>query len=1002
MRTLTPAARTKLETQYGTEPIIIVEIEWVPGGQRCAYADRNIAASVRGQIVEIGSVDAAIKVNGTTDSTQMQLVLEDVDGAIKALCDAHDLHKRPVWVYQWFDGLELTDRFLLFKGEINSPLAWNEGDRTVSFDVTTRIEDVEAGFSMEEGEFPVVPSDALGKAWPLVFGSVCDVKAVQVRAPRYGILQSGEGIHDYTLESRICQARHIQCPNSPLGTAQVIIESERPDLGVRCTADNVCYFAFETETEPQWGPDQSCVEDRHYTICNLLYQLQQQQAYEHATMTVRGATTIFPQGERITLNIEGGKFTGVFSGDVFTIERREHPDYATNPPTPCVPIRDRTYGISGVLEGGGWTQTASGTAWSNESQEFGIGNFPTQDFDTYCNEAMQTSAARAASGGPVDSQRAFDDMKTAAFFWARAGSKVYLEGEDEVLFIVDLLPCTITRVAAYKQTPFGPMLTTVPAEYYTIYETDYDGYTVTEIGMPKPLSQRSEMVTYPDGTTRLEPSKWSDDIYVTLTSSVGPNPVDIIAWLLAKYTSYTADAASFASVKARLTNYPCQFALLERKNVMELVGDIALQSRCAVVVRNDVVYMKYLSEEPTSVATVTESAVLANSLKISLTNTDDVATKHVVSWWRNQTEGEQTIILKHNVAKYGVHEKRHDYYTHNIFNNALKSATFWMIRDANVWKQVEFSAPLKYLDMEVFDCVTLDLADVAAIPVKAVVTAIKYDPGNEQIDFTCWTPIRAGDAAPYPFAWPADLPAGTVFPPEAERAAGMGYAFTVAPPAGHLLYVVRPDDGNTPAVLSSGDALPSDLDDVLETCFCPATDTAVVEELDPVFVALRKAEKANRDQMQAKMDAPAASSGPSDKDDKPQRVCGQPAGSGVGCVYEVRVTYLTADMVRLMSNGCDPPCGRGARGAVCTGASTEMCHSFGARFSAEMFAAQMRSLAASYVKDCNGSQVVYCQSGETVPYVVSGPTALGTECEDAPGDSTAPNQGETYQPSPTG
>jgi len=96
---------------------------------------------------------------------------------------------------------------------------------------------------------------------------------------------------------------------------------------------------------------------------------------------------------------------------------------------------------------------------------------------------------------------------------------------------------------------------TVPAEWYTIYETDYDGYTVTEIGMAKPLSQRSEVVTNPDGTHRVEPSKWSDELYVTVTSSVGPNPVDIITWLINKYTSLSIDSASFNHVRTHLTKY---------------------------------------------------------------------------------------------------------------------------------------------------------------------------------------------------------------------------------------------------------------------------------------------------------------------------------------------------------------------------------------------------------------------------------------------------------------
>lgn len=113
------------------QPSRLLEIQWVDGGQHCAYADRKIADSIRGQIVEIGSIDATVKTDGSSDSSQVRLTLEDTDGAIKAICGSHDLHKRPVWVYQWFEGLSLSDKFLLFKGEINSPFSWNEGDRTV-------------------------------------------------------------------------------------------------------------------------------------------------------------------------------------------------------------------------------------------------------------------------------------------------------------------------------------------------------------------------------------------------------------------------------------------------------------------------------------------------------------------------------------------------------------------------------------------------------------------------------------------------------------------------------------------------------------------------------------------------------------------------------------------------------------------------------------------------------------------------------------------------------
>ena len=116
VRAISPASLAKLSQNCGTESILIVEVQWVPGGGLCTYADRKIADLVLGQLIEVGSIDSAIKADSRGDSTQVRLVLEDTDGAIKGICDGHDLHKRPVWVYQWFDGLALADKFLLFKG----------------------------------------------------------------------------------------------------------------------------------------------------------------------------------------------------------------------------------------------------------------------------------------------------------------------------------------------------------------------------------------------------------------------------------------------------------------------------------------------------------------------------------------------------------------------------------------------------------------------------------------------------------------------------------------------------------------------------------------------------------------------------------------------------------------------------------------------------------------------------------------------------------------------
>ena len=170
---------------------------------------------------------------------------------------------------------------------------------------------------------------------------------------------------------------------------------------------------------------------------------------------------------------------------------RKHPDYDVNPPSACINIPDRVFQPALVFGACGMTATSGGTAYYEAK------TVDPQDISYYCDKQAHSCRINKSVGGPEDSMQAYDNMASAQFFWARAGSKVFLASEAEVLYIVNLLPCTITRIAAMKNTNFGPKLVTVPADWYTLYETDYDGYTITEIGMTQPLSQRRDIVTYP-------------------------------------------------------------------------------------------------------------------------------------------------------------------------------------------------------------------------------------------------------------------------------------------------------------------------------------------------------------------------------------------------------------------------------------------------------------------------------------------------------------------------
>ena len=194
-------------------------------------------------------------------------------------------------------------------------------------------------------------------------------------------------------------------------------------------------------------------------------------------------------------------------------------------------------------------------------------------------------------------------------------------------------------------------------------------------------------------------------------------------------------------------------------------------------------YLKYLPEEPTPADTITVSDIDAEKgIEVELTATEDIVTKMMVKWrlsWADLSDqpkdkAEKTIILRHNVAKYGTQEQEYDFYIYNQPDIVYKCATFWLIRKSNTWKRIKFKTFLNKLNLETFDAVTLDFASpyVANGPVLAIVEKANYNSADNCVDFECLVPVLAGTMEKYHFYWPAALPQTDTWPPANEIAAG--------------------------------------------------------------------------------------------------------------------------------------------------------------------------------------------------------------------------------------
>lgn len=799
MRTISVAGLAKLAQTKGTEPFNVIHIKWRDDLGVYKYGDKQLPG-VKGSIRSIAGLDSTITLDKSGDSISVEVTIDDTDGEIKQLFDQYDLHKRPTWIYQGFTGLDESDWFLLLRGEVNSPITWKESERSVTFTILTKLEDKEVGFSVEEGDFPNIPEAILGQPWPLGFGTVSKCKALQITQPLVGTLAEGFGVPDPVV---LLQIRNL----ATLGAYAQLTNGSATDTNGDDLVDK-----FEFSFNCQDTADQ---------IGNL------QNTYWEQLQKVKSQVKIingkkFPLNKRITISIGDGQFTGIMdSNEIFHFDFYGYEG-----------IGAQAYVGPKITDGKTTTLTKTSTnqlvatcrintgingSVARNSDEFDHPKHPKltpelaqqiSDMTAHMEFVQQVEFEPLPIAQNFINMFAVDQSKLPeqlGFFEASSGSTVALVTDEPIDYIVNILPSTVLSVCSEIDNDGIKHLVGVPTTYYSIRTENFGSFTATVIRLNKPL-------------TRYTNEKWTgNDLFLSYVSTVGSNVADIIQWIVQTYSNLSIDAASFAEAHADLACYGANFQLSERKNIVELIKEIAFQARSAILIKNATVFLKYLGKEPSAVDTITESDIENGSLEMLSTPTEELVTKLIATWNTNCYESTtKKMILRYNVKKYSIHEQTFNFYIYKTPECVKKSATFWLIRLANSWKRVKFNTFLHKLNVETMDCIVLDLPYFSNNPIKAIVETAQYDSSTNTISMECWLPVRTGEMEYYPFAWPATLSSTTKFPPEGDPNSGGSGVGSFA--SGTLLL-----GASDSLVLNDlGDTYPSDIDDIC----CQPSDTS--------------------------------------------------------------------------------------------------------------------------------------------------------------------------------
>jgi len=661
MRSLTGNTETKSQTHLGTEPVIIIKVQW--DSSTAYYADKDISFGgivANGRILEFSPVSSTGKQDSAGEVSSASVTLDDTDGSLKHIVNTEIIEGTTVTVYHHYVGLAESDLVVLLHGKAVGDIDWNEGERILTFGIESYIDDAEVGYTGEQCSPAGVNVDAQSQMWPICFGTCLKVPAVGFIKSPYG--HSTEGIYGGWpyLDS-------------------VPFEVENGDM-----------FPQETELI--------------ITVGTTIFR----GSFSGTTFNRTESNLVWwydmPISARPDADVDGDTdkrdIVYIPAGYDLTDKWCYHPDLGFN--------------LCDVQQG---------------NKAYFRNNWPSLLDDSH-------TFAEVRGCGYKDW---YEGTSSWLNYWYVYPSKlvgIHNQSTSD-LYIVNQYPSNqILEVYGWRSYGDDKIFVPIPTSYYTKHLSyDICGEQVTAIEFPTPLESRTA-------------ESWDGDVYVSLRSSLPSNVSDIIKWILETYTSFGIDTASFSEVQALTNAYPCGFALFDKRNVIDLIEDIAWQARCAVYIHDGQVSIKYLSYDMPTTYYLGEDDVLFKTLNLSFTSTDDLITRLEGDWqldYSGRAEYQKKMTYSNNVDEFGLKPDTREFYIYNIEELVKMSLYFWGYRYSNSWRIIEAVTFLKSLGFEVYDAVTSVLQIFSTNNIKGMLEELSHDTSEIEIAIKMLMASKSGD-----------------------------------------------------------------------------------------------------------------------------------------------------------------------------------------------------------------------------------------------------------------
>lgn len=673
MRTVTSPTSIQMATKLATEPIIIIRVDWSAGTEYYGYKTDTVGAwSVQGKILDFSSIASQGKQDQTGEVSSVSLTLDDSDSSLKTKVDREVIEGKSATIYHWFEGTAQADALLILKGRIAGDIVWSEGERTLSFDIESYVEDRIIGYAPEAGDFADLWDEAIGIPWPICFGTVLKSKCVKVKSSPLGKLVYGvnNNFSSFQVEGgeEFPQSTSVDIQIGQIRYTGTFAD----DLFTVTTANNAYYTNLDFQDRP--------VADANYNDARVAW--------------LAPASTVNLKGLYCIVNhwIYGWMVNKC-------IGQEGQKCYFLKPWRPSdTTLEVKLNSNDAIIEAAPIPRFSWAATYTIESLAFWYNTLTSYE---------HTSVAAVST--------------VVKGVWSlRAGAAVKLVLGYNTTYVANLIPSTeILEVYAYRDTKEeGKIFAPVPMSYYTVNLNNTLG------------AQHPTTIEFATDLEDYIGEEWDSDLYVSLRSSKGPNAASIIKWLIETYSSLSTDATSFASVISKLDRYPANFTVFDRPDVLDICEDIAWQTRCVLYIKNDKVYIKYLSEVPTAVDDITEDKVLLKSISLGFSSTEDIYTRVIATWKKDYSEEEgveKEWAYSNNINTYGLRELEKDFFIYNIESLVKLSAAFWGYRYSNSWRNITLITFLEELELEIFDTPEYDLDILSDNSIRGVLDLVNHD-----------------------------------------------------------------------------------------------------------------------------------------------------------------------------------------------------------------------------------------------------------------------------------